>query len=315
MVASKRILLRMLAISLLLGILIRFVIYALAGTPEYEMPDCESDRPLRLQDPLMIGYDVVELEKRLIELGAYSGPVDGIYDQKLAQAVAIFQASKGLEPTGIVGAETWIALAGEDFEERPASTTPRPKGKVTIKIFVNSRTLTVYSDGEVYKTYPVAIGKPDTPTPVGEWKIIHKSSGWGGGFGTRWLGLNVPWGIYGIHGTNKPWSIGRAESHGCIRMHNRDVEELFPWVSVGTEVDIVGDISHVQIRNTLSAGMTGRDVVKFQMILREAGFDPDRADGRYGQRTIDAVKAFQRYYSLPVTGTAGPDELILLKVR
>ena len=46
---------------------------------------------------------------------------------------------------------------------------------------------------------------------------------WGGGFGTRWLGLNVPWGIYGIHGTNQPWSIGTQASAGCIRMFNRHV--------------------------------------------------------------------------------------------
>ena len=153
----------------------------------------------------MTGYDVIELEERMIELGVYSGPAFGVYDHRLAQAVAAFQGSKRLEPNGIVGPETWSALAGEDSEDRPTNAKPRPKGKITIKIHVNSRTLTVYSDGEVYKRYPIAVGKASTPTPIGEWKIVHRSTGWGGGFGTRWLGLNVPWGIYGIHGTNKPW--------------------------------------------------------------------------------------------------------------
>jgi L,D-transpeptidase ErfK/SrfK len=41
---------------------------------------------------------------------------------------------------------------------------------------------------------------------------------------------------YGIHGTNQEWVIGTRASHGCIRMYNRDVLELFPQVPVGTPV-------------------------------------------------------------------------------
>ena len=54
---------------------------------------------------------------------------------------------------------------------------------------------------------------------------------------TRWLGLSKP--QYGIHGTNNPASIGTMASLGCVRMYNRDVEELFPQVSVGTTVEII----------------------------------------------------------------------------
>ena len=89
-------------------------------------------------------------------------------------------------------------------------------------------------DDQVFKVYPCAVGKSSTKSPVGEWRIIQKGTNWGGGFGTRWLGLNVPWGIYGIHGTNNPRSIGTAASAGCVRMQNRDVEEIYPWISVGT---------------------------------------------------------------------------------
>ncbi len=53
--------------------------------------------------------------------------------------------------------------------------------------------------------------------------------------GTRKLGLGMG---YAIHGTNKPWSIGRAASHGCIRMLNKDIEELYTMVEVGTPVFI-----------------------------------------------------------------------------
>ncbi len=59
----------------------------------------------------------------------------------------------------------------------------------------------------------------------------------GGGFGSRWMGLNVPWGgKYGIHGTNQPGSIGFNASAGCIRMRNKDVEELYNLVEYNTTV-------------------------------------------------------------------------------
>jgi hypothetical protein len=54
--------------------------------------------------------------------------------------------------------------------------------------------------------------------------------------GTRWVGLNQKG--YGIHGTNEPGSIGKARSHGCIRMRNHDIEQFFTMVSVGDTVEI-----------------------------------------------------------------------------
>jgi hypothetical protein len=48
---------------------------------------------------------------------------------------------------------------------------------------------------------------------------------------------------YGIHGTNRPTSIGKAASHGCIRMRNQDVEELFELVQVGDEVSLTTELS------------------------------------------------------------------------
>src|SRR5579863_2226254 len=56
--------------------------------------------------------------------------------------------------------------------------------------------------------------------------------------GTRWMGLSIPG--YGIHGTNEPNSIGKAASHGCIRMARADLEEFFPLVRVGDPVELIG---------------------------------------------------------------------------
>ena len=57
--------------------------------------------------------------------------------------------------------------------------------------------------------------------------------------GTRWIGLDIK--HIGIHGTDAPASIGYRRSHGCIRMRNRDVEELFEWLRPGDVVELHGE--------------------------------------------------------------------------
>jgi len=112
-----------------------------------------------------------------------------------------------------------------------------------------ARTLTLKADGEVLKVYPVGIGA-DNSTPVGEFKItarivnpvwyrtgaIVPAGSSDNILGARWLGLSEPG--YGIHGTvdNKP--IQEQKTQGCVRMMNKDVEELFDIVPVGTKVTI-----------------------------------------------------------------------------
>ena len=111
-----------------------------------------------------------------------------------------------------------------------------------ITIEVEKRKLHFKSAG-LTKSYPVAVGKPSTPTPLGDWTIIQKAMNPGGRFGARWMRLSVPWGGYGIHGTNNPSSIGKAVSHGCVRMYNKDVIEIYPLTPLGTPVQIVGRIN------------------------------------------------------------------------
>lgn len=183
----------------------------------------------------------------------------------------------------------------------------RPSGEVSIRILIDERTLLLFSDGQVWKRYPIAIGKSSTPSPIGEWHIVWKDVNWGTGFGTRWMGLDVPWGTFGIHGTNKPWSIGESASHGCIRMQNDDVEELFEWVPLGTSVKIEGRTSLGQTR--LQYPMAGQEVVALQLRLRELGYLSGRADGRYGKGLEETVKALQRQWHLPETGIADEDLL------
>ncbi|ATY84689.1 hypothetical protein CVV65_06890 [Kyrpidia spormannii] len=169
-----------------------------------------------------------------------------------------------------------------------------------IEVNTDTHRLTVYRDGIAIKQYPVALGRPDSPTPIGNWKLINKYKNWGGGFGTRWLGLNVPWGIYGIHGTNRPHSIGWSASAGCIRMRNRDVEELYEMIRVGTPVRIVGD--PLQYMRRLKDGDIGTDVWLVQDRLLRLGFYRGPCNGRFSLSTQAALKAFERSQHLPVDG-------------
>ncbi len=189
-----------------------------------------------------------------------------------------------------------------------------PDGKYSIIINTFKKTLTVYKESETIKTYSVAVGKPSTKSPVGEWAIIRKAKHWGGGFGTRWMGLNVPWGIYGIHGTNKPGSIGTAASHGCIRMNNRDVEELYDLIPVKTRVKIIGERKPINVNNPLKSGQTGLEVMQLQDNLKEYGFKPAYMDARYGPSTSEAVKELEAQFNLNIDGETDWNILYILNL-
>lgn len=155
---------------------------------------------------------------------------------------------------------------------------------------------------EVVKKYTVATGKPETPTPIGSFEIVHKAI-WGEGFGTRWMGLNVPWGKYGIHGTNKPQSIGFNASQGCIRMNNKDVEELYSIVKVGTKVVIVGGpygpFNHGF--RILKHGDRGADVQEVQKRLKHLGYYFGAIDGIFGNGLRSAVMKFYEDNNMPIS--------------
>ena len=98
-------------------------------------------------------------------------------------------------------------------------------------------------DGVLVKSYPIAIGKPHTQTPVGIWRVGNKYiTSMGSVYGPRKMRLyrktssGFVYTAYAIHGTNQEWVIGTMASHGCIRMYNRDVTELYPQVPLYTMV-------------------------------------------------------------------------------
>lgn len=243
------------------------------------------------------------VQARLRELG-YDIEPTGIFDTATNELVKIFQIANNFEPDGKVTKDVWEKLMGGDADQ-VCLTSAQSGSKVRIEIDLVKHRLTLYQDDEVVKQYPVGVGKSSTPSPLGEWKVIQKSLNWGNGFGTRWMGLSVPWGIYGIHGTNKPYSVGQSQSHGCIRMQNKDVEALYPLVPLGTPVKIVenGQIFPKNFSGpTLKYKAYGQNVVYLQSRLKEKGIIFDSADGRFGKMTELAVKYYQVWNGLPVTG-------------
>ena len=191
-----------------------------------------------------------------------------------------------------------VTLNRNQFIALPVTKEKVVSGEVSLFIDAYKKQLKVLVDGKLYHTFSVAVGKSSTKSPVGEWAIIEKDANWGGGFGDRWMGLNVPWGKYGIHGTNKPYSIGTAASHGCIRMFNRDVKKLYQWVEIGTRVKIIGTRDQIEITHSLRPGQVGEDVLLLQERLRKFGFNPGYTDGRFGGSTKQAVKEFKYIYGL-----------------
>ncbi len=155
-----------------------------------------------------------------------------------------------------------LSSGGKTIQLPVVTTEPALKADAFTKVLVVSTSankLSFYRDGKVSKTYSVATGTGGFPTPHGQFRItakrrnptwVNPGADWakdmppyiGPGpnnpLGTRALNLSAS-GIR-IHGTPNDASIGTNASHGCIRMHMHEVEELFDQMDVGTPVLIVG---------------------------------------------------------------------------
>jgi lipoprotein-anchoring transpeptidase ErfK/SrfK len=152
------------------------------------------------------------------------------------------QIKKMAALAGVVLMATAEALAQDQ--------TARPARRVVVSI--PDRKLALIDGDHVVRIFDTAVGAEHSPSPTGVYKIVNRTEnptwfhkgrtvapGPHNPLGTRWLGLSAMG--YGIHGTNVPSSIGKNASHGCIRMRNRDVEQLFGMVAVGDQVELLGE--------------------------------------------------------------------------
>ena len=135
------------------------------------------------------------------------------------------------------------SLAADTAGTAVASVTRR------VVVSIPDRKLALIENDQIVRIYQVAVGAPVSPSPVGTFSIVNRVSnptyyktgkvvgpGIANPVGTRWIGLSAKG--YGIHGTDAPASIGFAKSHGCIRLRNRDIEQLFERVRAGDVVEL-----------------------------------------------------------------------------
>lgn len=204
----------------------------------------------------------------------------------------------------------------------------------SIVINLPSRTLELYSGNDLIKVYPVAIGKPSTPSPLGNFSIFEKEvdpwwypprtgeaipSGPNNPLGYRWMGFAN---LYGMHGTNAPWAIGSAVSNGCIRMLEEDVEELFAVVPYGTPVRLTYDRIKVRVDAVGQASIgIYPDIYGYQAVTLEqaknrlaasgmSGFLADDELARLIEQEADQQIIFARIHNLKVNGKLLADHAV-----
>ena len=158
-------------------------------------------------------------------------------------------------------------------KSQPADSKPSLAPPVVTSLVLDRRhrLLTVFENGQERRRFPVAVGMPGWETPVGRFQVLEKTvnpiwehpekgthtpSGPANPLGSRWIGFYQDcrgrrgWDgqqmldvkgcvVAGFHGTPNRWTVGQAVSHGCVRLFDEDVRELFDLVTIGTPVTVL----------------------------------------------------------------------------
>ena len=190
-----------------------------------------------------------------------------VFPEPLEAGVRFSGHSQNTTQTGVSKPEAprlaWVRPAAPIHTQRPFLSPPdlpqvQPifpellAPNVRLVIDLSERTVYVYQDNKLMSSYPVAIGRPGWETPIGEYHVMSmlQNPGWthpltgevvppgpDNPLGERWIAFWTDGDNYiGFHGTPNRESIGNAASHGCVRMFNEDVRELYEMVQPGTTV-------------------------------------------------------------------------------
>ena len=147
------------------------------------------------------------------------------------------------------------AIAAPELPELGGFDRYAPQNySINVLLKLDRRKVYVFQGQKLVASFSVAIGRPEFPTPTGDFKVFEmivnpswqdprtgevETPGWDGSLGLRWIGfLGMEHGVIGFHGTPNVASIGQAASHGCVRMRNEDVVQLYDLVKIGTVVRV-----------------------------------------------------------------------------
>lgn len=134
----------------------------------------------------------------------------------------------------------------------------KPRQEITTKkrlvVDLGDRRVYLYDAKKLIARYPISIGQPGWETPVGSFEITHMEEypvwkqpitgsvvppGMQNPLGDRWIGFWTDGSTYiGFHGTPDETQLGLAISHGCLRMRNSDIRQLYELVGYGTPVEV-----------------------------------------------------------------------------
>jgi len=161
----------------------------------------------------------------------------------------------------------------------PPAISPTPPGATPLHVATDRalvldrqrRLLSLMENGRLVSRFPVAVGMPGWETPVGRFQVVNKTenpvwehpekgthtpAGPANPLGSRWIGFHQDcvgrrgWDgehmldvkgcvVAGFHGTPHRWTVGQALSHGCVRLYEEHVRQVFDFVSIGTPVTVL----------------------------------------------------------------------------
>lgn len=191
--------------------------------------------PTRAQPPLTLRELLERLNNR---------PIKPVAEPALADP--IFTAPPAAMPPDPATAQPEASTLLEDAESAVEQA-------VSLRLDLSDRKVYVQRGDTVEASFPVAVGKPGWETPTGEFEVFSQITepGWtspfdgavvppgrsDGPLGARWIGFWTDGtDEIGFHGTPNRESVGTAASHGCVRMYNEDIRQMFDMVSMGASV-------------------------------------------------------------------------------
>lgn len=226
-------------------------------------------------EPLSVGGDPISAPPSPLPMAAAalegpSGPSPGAAPAPSLAPGSIPAATSATgAPTTVLPPASPTAPPGT--APSPAATGPGTAVDRALILDRQRRLLSLIENGRLVRRFPVAVGMPGWETPVGRFQVlnktenpvwehpekgIHTPAGPANPLGSRWIGFHQDclgrrgWDgehmldvkgcvVAGFHGTPHRWTVGQALSHGCVRLYEEHVRQVFDFVSIGTPVTVL----------------------------------------------------------------------------
>jgi lipoprotein-anchoring transpeptidase ErfK/SrfK len=161
-----------------------------------------------------------------------------------------------LLPIAVLSCIAGVSSASGQIIEIPTVSDQLAPAPIRLEVSRGRHEVALYRGDTEIKTYPIAVGRPGWETPLGDFRVFQKieNPAWkhpitgkifpagapGNELGRYWIGIWTNGKIaVGFHDTPHPKTVGKSVSHGCLRMLQKDIAELFGEVNIGTPVSVM----------------------------------------------------------------------------